>query len=114
MIAIVEEYALHLLQSSAYTTALEHGWWENPPDVTEALALLHCEVAEAFMAWNAGEIEPRSVDGKPEGFASELADVIIYALSIGGATGVDVARAVIEKMAWNAERVDRPRGLHGK
>ncbi len=110
----VEELAVRALQNEAYTTALTHGWWENPPDIPEALALAQVELAEAFMAWQEGDRLFHYVAGKPEGFASELADVIVYCLSIAGATGVDVAEALMHKMSWNARREDRPRGLHGK
>lgn len=44
---------------------------------------------------------------KPEGVPSELADVIIRVLDIADAYGIDIAAAVVEKLAHN-----RTRGLH--
>lgn len=107
----VEELAVRALQNEAYATALAHGWWAHPPDIPEALALAQVELAEAFIAWQENDRLFHFVDGKPDGFASELADVIVYCLSIAGAAGVDVAQALMHKMAWNAGRSSRPRGL---
>lgn len=36
----------------------------------------------------------------------ELADVVIRSLDIGGGLGLDVAGAVVEKMAYNSNRAD--------
>lgn len=108
---LTHEAVVRELQEAAYNTALAHGWWQHPPDIPEALACAHVELAEAFVAWNEGDRSLRYAEGKPEGFAAELADVIVYCLSIGGAAGVDVAQALLLKMAWNAARLDRPRGL---
>lgn len=47
---------------------------------------------------------------KPEGIASELADVIIRVLDICGHYGIDIEQVVAEKMAYNATRAHRHGG----
>lgn len=41
---------------------------------------------------------------KPEGIPAELADIIIRVLDICGANGIDIARALADKMAYNETR----------
>lgn len=75
------------IQEAAYSTAREKGWHDRPllvdgkPDVDRVLrsqALIHSELTEAVEAWR-DDRAPLYLgdDGKPEGFLSELADVVI-------------------------------------
>ena len=53
----------------------------------------------------------RGDDGlKPEGFASELADVVIRVADVCGRLGLDLEAAVVEKMTYNATRPRRHGG----
>lgn len=81
------------------------------------LLLVVSEVSEAQDELRAGhdhfEEYFSEVDGvaqKPEGFASEIADVIIRILDLAGELGIDIADTIDLKMRYNATR---PR-LHGK
>jgi NTP pyrophosphatase (non-canonical NTP hydrolase) len=69
----------------------EKGWYDKPSVFGEHMALLHSEVSEAVEAWRVRGLEswdvlrevPGADDGtvaKPEGVASELADVFIRLL----------------------------------
>lgn len=46
---------------------------------------------------------------KPEGVPSELADVVIRAFDLAGESGIDLARAITEKLAFNSTRAH----MHG-
>ena len=64
----------------SYDTAVAKGWHEEPRSLGEAIALFHSEVSEALECWRdpihkLDEIW--HVDGKPEGFVIELADLLI-------------------------------------
>lgn len=70
-------------------------------------ALIGCEVAEAIEEIRDGH-EPCETyygeGGKPEGYPSELADVIVRALDLAYMLGIDIEDAVQEKLAFNASR----------
>ena len=97
--------------------AVDKGWWEDwdlgvtttdeaAIKILSKLALVHSEVSEAVEDvrnnnWTLGPI----VQGwKPEGLPSELADVIIRALDIAGALGIDTERAIRAKVDYNKSR----------
>lgn len=75
--------------------------------VVAKTALIANEVAEAIEELRDGHV-PREVyyrsDGKPEGFPTELADVIIRALDMAAMLGIDIDQAVQEKLEFNASR----------
>lgn len=56
---------------------------------------------------NAEEATYNGLPPKPEGVPSELADVVIRAVDIADAYGIDLGAAIIEKLNHNATR-----GLH--
>ena len=85
------------------------------------LCHLHEEASEVFKAWRILTAEPETLPdmqgqgvnpfrhtwyhkGKPEGFAIELADVVLVALFIADVTGIDLEAAMEEKMAYNETR----------
>jgi hypothetical protein len=106
----------------------------HPRSVGEVLALIHCEVSEAMEEYRAGHYALNKVryvhpDGmvcdaesrclsengvsdtaKPEGFAIELADVIIRVLDAAAAWDIDIASAVAVKMVYNRTRPRRHGG----
>jgi hypothetical protein len=75
------------LQKDIYDTAVVKGWWENrnikDPYIQLQVRLLNAsEAFEAFECMRAGQMEVtlRESDGKPEGFPTEIADVVIRLL----------------------------------
>jgi NTP pyrophosphatase (non-canonical NTP hydrolase) len=75
----------------------------NTTDVPLEFCLLQGEVAEAFDAWRKGRAD----------LGEELADVVIYALSVAEMAGVDLQVEVEAKIAKNSDRVYRtlPNGV---
>lgn len=82
---------LREIQEAAWANKLAKGF--NTTDVPMEFGLLVEEVGEAFSAWRKG----RDVGG-------ELADVLIFLVSVAEMTGVDLADAVQRKLAVNAAR----------
>lgn len=64
--------------SQALKTANKKGW--TPRSVGEDIALMHSELSEALEVYRSGQaldLTTFNENGKPEGYLSELADVII-------------------------------------
>jgi NTP pyrophosphatase (non-canonical NTP hydrolase) len=89
------------LVTKCHENAKNKGFWDKPREFGTMIALIHSELSEALEADRHGE---------KEHVAEELADVVIRIGDLCGGMGIDLERAIVEKMAVNARR---PR-LHGK
>lgn len=95
-----------------HETATEKGWHEPPVGVGTFVANLHGEVSELWEAYRSGTL------GAPCGKAGvgltcleeELADILIRTLDMADTLGVDIARAVATKHAYNRTRSHRHGG----
>lgn len=124
---------LNELRDMVHRTAVEHGWWDwsaikvccefpaatrddlTVNEVGAKLALVHSEVSEALecVRENPSGIvapsthllpNPDGTLGKPEGFGSELADVVIRVLDLCGALGIDIETELLAKHRYNETR----------
>jgi NTP pyrophosphatase (non-canonical NTP hydrolase) len=99
--------SLNALRDAAYENAKAHGFHEVKRTVGDAIMLIVTEAGEAFEAYREGapvnemRYEP---NGKPVGVPSEIADIIIRCLDFSGEYGIDIERAVLEKMKFNLSR----------
>lgn len=91
--------------------------WEQfhtPKNLSGAIAIEAAELMEHFQ-WLTGEQATAAVQDETEraAVADELADVLIYALSLANALDVDVSAAVLGKLERNERRfpVEEWRGL---
>lgn len=105
------EEPLYKLAKEIHENAVAHGWWNEPRNLLEIVALCHSELSEAVEEYRAGRpMVWANVGGKPEGIAVEMADCLIRILDWFGHEGLDVDEIVRQKMAYNRGRPYK----HGK
>lgn len=102
------------LVDNAHAMSRSKGWYDGADatrNIPEMLALIHSEVSEALEDYRTGAmLADVTVQGKPIGFPSEIADIVIRIGDLCGYLGIDLDAAVIEKMAFNATRPYRHGG----
>lgn len=117
--------ALNTLRDEALRIAVEHGFTDAT--IGEDFALMHSEISEALEdhragkkpdeVWYEAKTPQKDADAtvrycfdeyaaglKPAGIPSELADVLIRVFHFCGKHGIDIDKAVREKMAYNKSR----------
>lgn len=99
------------LQAMVHELAVNKGWYDNlqspyqPHTIAAWLCNIHGEVSEALECVRGGELDlVVGVTGKPTGFPSELADVVIRCLDTAGAMGIDLGEVIEQKHAYNQTR----------
>ena len=105
---------LRELQIACFENAQHRGFHEGAPDIWKFIGNLHGECSEAWEEARKPDFEPKRTyyrpDGKPEGLPSELADLIIRICDTAETFGIDLERAVEEKMTYNVTRPYRHGG----
>ena len=80
------------LQKQVWKNKLVKGF--NTTNVNQEFNCLYGEVAEAFDAWHK----------KTESVSSELADIVIYTMTLATMLGIDLEEAVHAKVVLNEKR----------
>lgn len=100
--ALVKTYVGDLV-AAVHANAVEHGWWDEPRNDGEAIALMHSELSEALEALRA----PDSESAKIPGFSAleeELADVVIRICDYAGGRKLRLGEAIVAKHEYNRGR----------
>lgn len=99
------------LQRLCHGLARHSGWWDGVTlDATvfaSKLALIHSEVSEALEGNRKNLMDSHLPHRRSD--EVELADAVIRIFDLAGAAGMDLAGAIIEKLAYNQRRVDHTR-----
>ncbi len=109
---------------AAHAMARSKGWWDGydltqkfgqtkltPDQILSQLMLITTEVAEAAEDVRIGVgVTEYEDSGKPVGFPSELADIVIRVFDLAGAMGIDIEAEISRKMLFNRSRAARHGG----
>lgn len=100
---------LELSQSLCHELATRSGWWDgkdpqDPEFGAVKIALMHSELSEALEGIRKDTMDDHLPHRKS--VEVELADAVIRIFDYAGARGLDVAGAMIEKLAYNQQRAD--------
>jgi NTP pyrophosphatase (non-canonical NTP hydrolase) len=80
------------------------GFVTDASNLPEKLMLTVTELAEAMEDYRSEKMVTVIENGKPVGFASEIADVIIRLLDISDSLNIDIEHEIALKMAYNETR----------
>lgn len=95
----------------------ERDWkrFHNPKDMAIAISLEASELLEHFLWKNPEEVEQRIADRRGE-IESEIADIAIYLTELADNLGIDLLKAMEDKIRLNSEKypAERVRGSNRK
>lgn len=110
---LTADEGLRQLQEYVHSKNVEVGWWDDlsplavDARVPEKLCLIHSEISEA-MEGHRKQLMDDKLPLRPA-IEVELADAVIRIADLAGALDLDLAGAVVEKIAFNATRADHTR-----
>jgi NTP pyrophosphatase (non-canonical NTP hydrolase) len=113
---------INSLRDEVHALARAKGWYDKPSDaeptpegVAARVAMIHRELGEFLEAYCdsiaiGNDSEWKGEDGKPEGPATELGDVLMRLVDLAGWLRLDLGDAVVRKFAYNERRPYRHGG----
>lgn len=102
--------SFNTLAQAVHENAREKGFWDQPRNNGEMIALMHEELSEALSCLRKAPEGPDSHCMEYRGVEVELADLVIRLMDMAHSRGYDVAEALVAKMAYNQGREYR----HGR
>ena len=92
-------------QVKAFVTERDWAQFHSPKNLSMAIAIEAAELMEHFQWLTIEESESLVEEGATRGrVVDELADVLIYCLSLANALDVDLSEAIVRKLAHNTRK----------
>ena len=99
------------LVTRCFKQADELGWHEKPITLSDMISLIHSEASEGLESYRNHEpISWTDKGGKPQGLASEFADIVIRVGHYSQYLGIDLAYEIERKLQYNMSRGHRHGG----
>lgn len=108
----MKERDIDVISKRVYELAVEKGWWDGPErSFGDLMSLVHSEVSEAVESKRNDEpaVWYRE-DGKPDGWAVELADAVIRIMDLFVREDLSLGDVIDIKHTYNATRPYRHGG----
>jgi len=85
--------------------------FHDPKNLAEAIAIESGELLEHFL-WKTPEQSREISKEKREKLAAEIADILIFSMLFAHETGIDIGKAILDKIQHNESRypVDKAKG----
>ena len=103
------------LRSLARNFVTDRDWikYHNPKNLSMSIAIEAAELMEHFQFTNSDDTIDASTKAKS---STELADVVLYCLSMADALDIDLSDAIVKKVERNSEKypVDQVKGNYVK
>jgi len=92
-------------QAEAFVAERDWAQFHSPKNLSMAIAIEAAELMEHFQWLTVEESRDLVEEGITRGqIVDELADVLIYCLSLANALDVDLSEAIVRKLAHNARK----------
>lgn len=107
------------LVSAVRNFVKERNWeqFHDPKNLSMCICIESAELMELFQWLSPQEVETKlSTPQEKDRIEQELADILIYCLSLAASLGTDISSAVMHKLKENATKypVEFFRGKHGR
>jgi dCTP diphosphatase len=85
--------------------------FHDPKNLAEAISIESGELLEHFL-WKTPQESRKITKEKREKLAAEIADILIFSLLFAHETGIDIEKAILDKIRHNESRypVDKAKG----
>jgi len=98
------EATIQALKTLVKNFIVKRDWvkYHNPKDLAEAICIEAAELLEIFQWATVEEVSSwKNIPSKMTSIKDELADVLIYCLSMSNALDIDISEIVSEKLSKN-------------